>query len=144
MATERTADVTWRGSLMQGSGTIDSTTSGKLAPLDVTWASRAEDPQGRTSPEDLIAAAHASCFAMALSHALAEAGSPADELHASARVVFVPGTGITKSELSVRGRVPGMDADAFREAAEGAKAGCPVSQALAGVPEITIDAQLES
>jgi osmotically inducible protein OsmC len=144
MATERTAEVTWRGSLMEGSGTIDSTTSGKLAPLDVTWASRAEDPQGRTSPEDLLAAAHASCFAMALSHALAEAGSPADELHASARVSFVPGTGITKSELSVRGRVPGMDEDAFREAAEGAMAGCPVSQALAGVPEITLDAQLES
>jgi lipoyl-dependent peroxiredoxin len=144
LATERTAEVTWRGSLMKGSGTIDSTTSGKLAPLDVTWASRAEDPQGRTSPEDLLAAAHASCFAMALSHALAEGGTEAEELRTSARVTFVPGTGITKSELTVRGRVPGMDEAAFRQAADEAKAGCPVSQALAGVPEITLDAQLEN
>jgi lipoyl-dependent peroxiredoxin len=136
--------VTWRGSLMKGSGTIDSTTSGKLAPLDVTWASRTEDPQGRTSPEDLLAAAHASCFAMALSHALAEGGNEAEELRTSARVTFVPGTGITKSELSVRGRVPGMDEAAFRQAADEAKTGCPVSQALAGVPEITLDAQLEN
>jgi lipoyl-dependent peroxiredoxin len=144
LATERTAEVTWRGSLMKGRGTIDSTTSGKLAPLDVTWASRAEDPQGRTSPEDLLAAAHASCFAMALSHALAEGGTEAEELRTSARVTFVPGTGITKSELTVRGRVPGMDEAAFRQAADEAKAGCPVSQALAGVPEITLDAQLEN
>ena len=144
MATERTADVTWQGSLMEGSGTIDSTTSGVLAPLPVTWRSRAEDPEGRTSPEDLIAAAHASCFAMALSHSLAQAGNPADELHTSASVTFQPGEGITKIALSARGRVPGIDEDAFREAAEGAKAGCPVSKALAAVPEITLDARLES
>ncbi len=144
MATERTAEVTWHGSLTEGAGTIESTTSGQLAPLEVTWGSRAEDPQGRTSPEDLIAAAHASCFAMALSHALAEAGHAPEELRTSARVTFVPGTGITKSELSVRGRVPGMDENAFRNAAEGAKDGCPVSQALAGVPEITVDARLEA
>jgi osmotically inducible protein OsmC len=143
MATHRTAEVTWQGSLLEGSGTIDSTTSGVVAPLPVTWTSRAEDPQGRTSPEDLLAAAHASCFAMALSGALAEAGHPPDELHTSATVTFVPGTGITKSALSVRGRVPGIDEAGFREAAEGAKAGCPVSQALAGVPEITLEARLE-
>jgi lipoyl-dependent peroxiredoxin len=143
MATHRTAEVTWQGGLIEGSGTIDSTTSGVVAPLPVTWASRAEDAQGRTSPEDLLAAAHASCFAMALSGALADAGHPPDELRTSATVTFVPGTGITKSALSVRGRVPGIDEDAFREAAEGAKAGCPVSQALAGGPEITLDARLE-
>ena len=143
MATHRTAEVTWQGSLIEGSGTIDSTTSGVLAPLPVTWTSRAEDPQGRTSPEDLLAAAHASCFAMALSGALADAGYPPDELRTSATVTFVPGTGITKSALTVHGRVPKIDEDAFREAAEGAKAGCPISQALAGVPEITLDAQLE-
>jgi lipoyl-dependent peroxiredoxin len=144
MATERTAEVTWHGSLTEGSGTIDSTTSGVIAPQPVTWASRAEDPEGRTSPEDLIAAAHASCFAMALSLALAQAGNPPDELRTSARVTFVPGTGITKSELTVRGRVSGMDEDAFRQAAEEAKADCPVSQALAGVPEITLDARLDA
>ena len=143
MATHRTAEVTWQGSLIEGSGTIDSTTSGVLAPLPVTWTSRAEDPQGRTSPEDLLAAAHASCFAMALSGALADAGYPPDELRTSATVTFVPGTGITKSALTVHGRVPKIDEDAFREAAEGAKAGCPISQALAGVPEITLDARLE-
>src|SRR5688500_240301 len=120
MATHRSAEVTWQGSLIEGSGTIDSTTSGVIAPLPVSWASRAEDPQGRTSPEDLLAAAHASCFAMALSGALADAGHPPDELHTSATVTFVPGTGITKSALSVRGRVPDIDEDAFREAAEGA------------------------
>jgi osmotically inducible protein OsmC len=144
MATERTAEVTWHGSLTEGSGTIDSTTSGVIAPQPVTWASRAEEPEGRTSPEDLIAAAHASCFAMALSHALAQAGNPPDELRTSARVTFVPGTGITKSELRVRGRVPGMDEDTFTQAAEEAKADCPVSQALAGVPEITLDARLDA
>ena len=144
MATERTAEVTWRGSLMEGSGMIDSTTSGVIAPQPVAWTSRAEDPQGRTSPEDLIAAAHASCFAMALSNTLAQAGHPPDELRTSARVTFVPGTGITKSELAVRGRVPGLDDDAFRQAAEEAKDGCPVSQALAGVPEITLDAHLDA
>ena len=143
MATERRAEVTWQGSLMEGSGRIDSTTSGVLGQQELTWKARAEDTSGgMTSPEDLIAAAHASCFAMALSHALAQAGTPADELKTSATVTFVPGTGITKSALTVQGRVPGLDDDGFRTAAEGAKEGCPVSKALAGVPEITLDASL--
>jgi osmotically inducible protein OsmC len=142
MATERTANVTWRGSLMEGEGTIESVESGAFGPLDVTWASRAEDPEGRTSPEELIAAAHAACFSMALSHGLAQAGTPAERLETSATVTFVPGTGITRSALSVRGSVPGIDETAFREAAEGAKESCPVSKALAGVPEITLDASL--
>jgi osmotically inducible protein OsmC len=142
MGTDRHAEVTWNGSLMDGSGTIDSVGSGAFAPLDVTWASRAEEPAGRTSPEELIAAAHATCFSMALSHALAEAGSPAEELKTGATVTFEPGTGITKIALTVRGKVPGLDEQGFREAAEGAKADCPVSQALASVPEITLDASL--
>jgi osmotically inducible protein OsmC len=143
MATERRATVTWQGSLMEGSGRIESTTSGVLGQQELTWKARAEDTRGgRTSPEDLIAAAHASCFAMALSHALAQAGTPADELKTSATVAFVPGTGITKSALTVEGTVPGIDDAAFQEAAEAAKANCPVSKALAGVPEITLEARL--
>jgi lipoyl-dependent peroxiredoxin len=139
---DRTANVTWTGSLMEGAGTIGSVGSGAFGPLDVTWASRTEDSAGRTSPEELIAAAHASCFSMALSHALAQAGTPAERLETSATVTFVPGTGITKSALHVRGAVPGMDDAAFVEAAEGAKTNCPVSKALAAVPEITLDAAL--
>src|SRR5215211_4010452 len=132
MATERTASVTWRGSLMDGEGTIDSVTSGVLSSLEVDWLNRSEDPQGKTSPEELIAAAHAACFAMALSHALAQAGSEAERLETSATVSFVPGTGITNSVLSVRGTVPGIDADRFRQLAEEAKDGCPVSKAFSG------------
>ena len=144
MATERRAEVTWRGSLMDGAGTIDRVESGAFGPLDVTWASRAEDPEGRTSPEELIAAAHAACFSMALSHALAQAGTPPEQLSTSATVTFVPGTGITKVALAVAARVPGADEAAFADAAEGARTGCPVSKALAAVPEITLDARLES
>jgi lipoyl-dependent peroxiredoxin len=142
MATERSAHVTWRGSLMEGEGTIESVGSGAFGPLDVTWASRAEDPDGRTSPEELIAAAHAACFSMALSHGLAQAGTPAEKLETSATVTFVPGTGITAVALRVRGTVPGIAEDAFLEQAEAAKVGCPVSKALAAVPEITLDAAL--
>jgi lipoyl-dependent peroxiredoxin len=142
MATDRHAEVTWNGGLMDGRGSIDSVGSGAFGPLDVTWASRAEDPAGRTSPEELIAAAHASCFSMALSLALAQAASPPEELKTGATVTFQPGEGITKIALTVRGRVPGLDEAGFREAADGAKANCPVSQALAGVPEITLDASL--
>ena len=143
MATERTARVTWNGSLMEGSGRITSTTSGAIGEQPVSWASRAEDANGQTSPEDLIAAAHAACFAMALSHGLAQAGTPADELNTSATVTFQPGEGITRIALTVEGQVPGVDESAFLEAAEGAKANCPVSKALAGVPEISLDARLQ-
>jgi osmotically inducible protein OsmC len=145
MAAERRASVTWNGDLMSGSGTIDEVGSGAFGPLDVSWAARSEEASGgKTSPEELIAAAHASCFSMALSLGLAKAGTPPDRLQTSAVVTFVPGTGITKSALTVRGSVPGLDADGFREAAEAAKKGCPVSQALAGVPEITLDADLDA
>ena len=144
MATERRASVTWDGDLMHGSGTINEVGSGAFGPLDVSWPARAEEASGgKTSPEELIAAAHAACFSMALSGGLAKAGNPPERLRTSATVTFVPGTGITKIALEVRGSVPGLDADGFREAAEAAKAGCPVSKALAGVPEITLDAGLE-
>ena len=139
---DRIANVTWSGSLIEGSGTIESVGSGAFGPLEVTWASRADDSDGRTSPEELIAAAHAACFSMALSHGLAQAGMPADRLESSATVTFVPGTGITKIALSVRGFVPGMDEAAFGDAAQAAKESCPVSKALAAVPEITLDASL--
>lgn len=144
MATERRAEVTWQGDLQSGSGTIEQVGSGAFGPLDVTWASRAEDPAGRTSPEELIAAAHASCFSMALSGGLGKAGTPPERLSTSATVTFVPGEGITRIALEVVGRVPGLDEAAFREAAEGAKTNCPVSKALAAVPEIVLDARLES
>jgi osmotically inducible protein OsmC len=142
MATDRTAEVTWRGSLTEGAGTIERVGSGAFGPLDVTWASRAEEPAGRTSPEELIAAAHAACFSMALSNGLAQAGSAPDELRTSATVTFVPGTGITEIALRVRGSVPGMDEATFLEKAETAKQNCPVSKALASVPAITLDAAL--
>jgi osmotically inducible protein OsmC len=127
---------------MNGSGTIDAVPSGAFGPLDVSWPSRAEEPNGRTSPEELIAAAWASCFAMALSHQLAQGGNPPERLETSATVTFQPGTGITKGALTVRATVPGMDESAFQEAANGAKAGCPVSQALSGIPDVTLDASL--
>lgn len=143
MAAVRRAEVTWQGTLMQGSGTIEAVGSGALKGLPVSWPARSEESSGgKTSPEELLAAAHAACFSMALSHGLSQAGTPPDELRTTAEVTFVPGTGITLVALSVRGKVPGLDADAFRAAAEGAKANCPVSKALAGVPEITLDAAL--
>ena len=143
MAAERRASVTWNGDLMSGSGTIDEVGSGAFGPLDVSWPARTEEASGgKTSPEELIAAAHASCFSMAFAHGLAQAGNAPERLQTSAAVTFVPGTGITKIALTVRGTVPGLDAEGFREAAEDAKKNCPVSQALAGVPEITLDAEL--
>ena len=145
MAAERRASVTWRGDLMSGSGTIDEVGSGAFGPLAVSWAARAEEASGgKTSPEELLAAAHAACFSMSLSSGLAKAGNPPERLDTAAVVSFVPGTGITKVALTVRGLVPGLDADGFRAAAENAKQNCPVSQALAGVSEITLDASLDS
>ena len=142
MATDRRAEVTWNGSLMEGSGTIRSTTSGAIGEQPVSWPNRAEDAPSATSPEELIAAAHAACFSMALAHALAQGGNAPEELHTSATVTFQPGEGITKIALTVEGRVPGLDEDGFRAAAAGAKQDCPVSKALAGVPEISLDARL--
>jgi osmotically inducible protein OsmC len=144
MATDRKAEVTWNGDLMSGKGRIDSVTSGALGGLDVSWPARSEEPGGKTSPEELIAAAHATCFSMALSHGLAQAGNAPEELKTSATVTFQPGEGITKIALDVAGRVPGLDDDAFEQAAQQAKENCPVSQALASVPDISLAARLES
>lgn len=140
MATTRNASAHWEGSLMEGQGQVTLNSSG-MGTFDVTWASRAEEANGRTSPEELIAAAHSTCFSMALSHALAQAGTPPTSLDTTADVTFQPGTGITGIVLKVRGAVPGITAEQFSEAAEGAKTGCPVSQALKAVP-ITLEAEL--
>ncbi len=142
MATDRTAKVTWAGSLMEGSGTIEGVGSGAFGPLDVSWAWRTEAPDGRTSPEELIAAAWASCFSMALSHALAGAGTPPERLETKVTVTFQPGEGIVKGAIEVVGTVPGLDHEGFVEQAEGAKVNCPVSKALSGIPEITLGATL--
>lgn len=145
MAAHRTAEVTWSGSLMEGSGTIVSTGSGAISGLEVTWAARAEPEQSqRTSPEELLAAAHAACFCMALSHALAQAGNAPEKLDVTAMATFVPGTGITQMKLDLVGTVPGIDEPAFVAAAEGARDNCPVSKALKGNVEIGLDARLAS
>jgi osmotically inducible protein OsmC len=140
MATTRSATTTWHGSLMEGSGRVELQSSG-LGGFDVTWASRANEPAGRTSPEELIGAAHSSCFSMALSHALAQAGTPAQTLETRAEVTFQPGEGITGIHLTVHGDVAGMTPEQFQQAAEGAKQGCPVSKALTGTT-ITLTATL--
>ena len=142
MATDRKADVTWHGSLMEGSGTVTHTTSGQIGEQSISWPNRAEDSPSATSPEELIAAAHAACFAMALSHGLAQAGNAPDELHTSATVTFQPGEGITKIALTVEGSVPGLDDAAFQQAAQTAKENCPVSKSLASVPQISLEAKL--
>jgi osmotically inducible protein OsmC len=142
MAAERRAEVTWQGDLTGGSGEVERVGSGTFGGLDVTWASRTEEPGGKTSPEELIAAAHAACFSMALAGGLAKTGNPPEQLSTSATVTFVPGTGITRSVLEVEGSVPGMDEDAFRSAADEAKDGCPVSQALKGNVELEVIARL--
>jgi lipoyl-dependent peroxiredoxin len=140
MATTRTANAHWEGSLMEGSGEVNLASSG-IGTYPVTWAARAEEPNGKTSPEELIAAAHSTCFSMALSNGLAQAGTPPTSVDTTAEVTFQPGTGITGIALSVTAVVPGMTAEQFEEAAQGAKTGCPVSQALSAVP-ITLAATL--
>ena len=142
MATERKATVTWRGDLMSGSGDIEEVSSGAISDLGVTWKARSEEPSGLTSPEELIAAAHATCFSMALSNGLAKDGHAPEQLDTSATVTFQPPEGITKIALAVEGRVPGMDEEQFHRAAEQAKENCPVSKALASVPEISLEAHL--
>jgi len=142
MATERRAEAVWQGDLTNGSGTILSTTSGALPQLDVSWAARTEDAGGKTSPEDLIAAAWASCFAMALSNVLAKGGNAPEKLETAATGTFQPGQGITRGVLTVRGTVPGISDHDFHAAAEDAKVNCPVSKALTGVPDVQVEASL--
>jgi osmotically inducible protein OsmC len=145
MAAARRADVTWEGDLLTGGGVVTAGTSRAFSALPVTWASRTESPQGKTSPEELIAAAHASCYAMALAFGLAGAGKPPKKLEVSATVTFdkvEAGWRVVSSALTVRGDVPGMDPAGFRKAAEGAKDGCPVSQALKGNVKLSVEATL--
>jgi len=146
MAAVRRAEVTWQGDLGSGSGTVSASSSGAFSNLPVTWASRTERSDGRTSPEELIAAAHASCYAMALSHGLGSAGTPPQRLDVSATVTFDNASGgwkVTSSALTVRGQVSGLDAAGFQKAAEAAKDGCPVSQALQGNVQLSVEATLE-
>ncbi|CAL2069862.1 MULTISPECIES: OsmC family protein [Streptomyces] len=140
MATTRTAHTEWEGNLLEGKGVVSFDSSG-IGAQPVSWPSRAEQANGKTSPEELIAAAHSSCFSMALAHGLAGAGTPPTRLETKADVTFQPGTGITGIHLTVRGEVPGLDEQGFQSAAEDAKKNCPVSQALTGTT-ITLTAEL--
>ncbi|TAM87002.1 MAG: OsmC family peroxiredoxin [Jatrophihabitans sp.] len=137
--TDRKATTVWSGPLLTGSGTVSLESSG-IGHYDVSWPARSEEPNGKTSPEELIAAAHSACYCMALSSALAKNGTPPQRLEAGAVVTFVPGTGITRSALTLVANVPGLDDARFQELAADAKANCPVSQALS--VEITLDATL--
>ncbi|MTE17882.1 OsmC family peroxiredoxin [Streptomyces sp. TRM43335] len=141
MATTRTARTNWEGNLMEGKGTVALESSG-IGTYDVSWPARAEQPGGKTSPEELIAAAHSSCFSMAFSGALARKGHTAERIDTQADVTFQPGEGITAIKLTVRATVPGLSEEDFQATAQDAKANCPVSQALAGVENITLDARL--
>jgi lipoyl-dependent peroxiredoxin len=146
MAAKRTAEVTWKGALIDGAGTIDAVTSGAVAGLPVTWASRTEAADGRTSPEELVAAAHASCYAMAFSGGLGRNGTPPTSLKVTATVTFdkvESGWKVASSALTVRGVVPGLDAETFVRLAEVAKDGCPISGALKGNVALSVDAALE-
>ena len=140
MATTRQAHTVWEGNLIEGKGVVTLDSSG-IGEYPVSWPSRAEKANGKTSPEELIAAAHSSCFSMALSHGLTQAGTPPTQLTTQADVTFQPGTGITGIHLTVEGTVEGVDEATFVAAAEEAKKNCPVSQALTGTT-ITLDATL--
>jgi osmotically inducible protein OsmC len=147
MAAVRHADVVWEGTLARGSGKLSASSSHAFSDLPVTWASRTERSDGKTSPEELLASAHASCFAMALSFGLGEAGTPPERLEVSAADTndqVDGGWKVVSSALTVRGTVPGLDDAGFKQAAEGAKDGCPISQALKGNVALSVDASLNS
>jgi lipoyl-dependent peroxiredoxin len=139
---DRHASVVWEGDLFSGRGSASLDSSGLASALPVSWPARTEDPDGQTSPEELIAAAHASCFSMALSKQLADRGATPERLETAATVTFVPGEGITRSALTVRVSATGIDAAGVTEAATAAKDGCPVSQALGGNVELSVEATL--
>ncbi|MBA8816458.1 osmotically inducible protein OsmC [Microbacterium halimionae] len=140
MTTTSEATTTWQGGLVDGAGTVTLASSG-LGTFDVNWKARSEGSSSVTTPEELIAAAHASCFAMAFSNALGQNGTPPTSINATASVTFIPGTGITGSHLNVNAAVPGIEQEDFDRIAADAKSNCPVSQALAGI-DITIEATL--
>jgi lipoyl-dependent peroxiredoxin len=145
METTRSANATWEGDLLTGAGSVSGGT-GLFSDLPTSWSSRTEAPQGRTSPEELLAAAHASCYSMAFSNGLAKAGFPAEHVDVRADVTFTKGDSgwsVTRSALTVRARVPGIDEATFQQTAEGARTGCPISRALNPSIEVTVDAKLE-
>lgn len=145
MAAIRRADAVWEGDLAHGAGKVSASSSKAFSDLPVSWASRTEEANGRTSPEELVAAAHASCFCMALSNGLGRAGTPPKRLEVSATVTFDNvggGWKVASSALTVRGDVPGIDAGAFQKAAEAAKDGCPISSALKGNVALSVEATL--
>lgn len=147
MAAIRTATVTWQGPLATGEGTVTAGSSGMFTDLPISWGSRTEQPDGRTSPEELLAAAHAACFAMAFSADLGRAGFTPDELHVEAEVTFDKPEGgwtVTRSALTVLGHVQGITPEEFGRIAEGTRDGCPISRALAGNVELSVDATLET
>lgn len=133
MTTTRKSSAIWNGNLLEGKGTVNLQSSG-VGTFNVSWPARSQEPNGQTSPEELLGAAHAACFSMALSSGLTKSGTPPTQLRTSAEVDFLPGTGITEIRLTVSGDVPNLDAEGFRIAAENAKVNCPVSQALKAVP----------
>lgn len=146
MAQVRRATTTWEGDLSTGSGSLSAGSSGAFSVLPVTWAARTEQSNGKTSPEELLAAAHASCFSMAFSGDLSKAGFPPQRLDVTAEVTFDRVDGkwtVVSSKLTVRGRVPGIDAQGFRDIAAKAKDGCPISRALAGNVNLSVEAVLE-
>ena len=145
MAEVRTADVTWNGDLLTGAGTIDYVSSGVFSRMPVSWAARTGPHNGKTSPEELLAAAHASCFSMAFSARLAKNGTPATTLKVQAAISFDNASGgwkVTTSRITVVGDVPGIDLETFRTIADDAKENCPISIALKGNVELVVDASL--
>ena len=146
MAQTRRAEATWSGDLGSGGGAVSAVSSGIFADQAITWHARTEASEGKTSPEELLAAAHASCYSMALSHGLAQAGHAAERVNVSVEIgadKTDAGWTVLSSAISVRASVPGIDAAAFAEAADAAKAGCPISRALSDSVEVTVDAALE-
>ena len=139
---DRTASANWEGDLFEGSGTVSAVTSGLFTDAGVTWAARTEEPGGKTSPEELIAAAHAACFCMALSNELATRGHPPARLQVQATCTFTPGKGVTTMALDVTAEVPGVDDAGFREGLDAAEQSCPVSNALRGNVDIQVDGRL--
>jgi lipoyl-dependent peroxiredoxin len=147
MATTRRADATWSGDLLSGRGTVTAATTQVFADLPTTWAARTGEPAGVTSPEELLATAHASCFSMAVSNELAKAGTPPTSVDVSVAITgdkLDTGWTVLSSAITVRGVVPGATEASFREAADKAKDGCPISKALKGNVELSVEATLES
>lgn len=147
MAAERRARAVWEGTLLEGQGRLSTETTTVISDKPVTWAARTDDPGGKTSPEELLAAAHAACYAMALSAALARGGTPAERLEVTATCAFDKvgeGWGVTGMDLHVRGRVPGLDRAAFEEVSRAGEEGCPISNAIRGNVEIRLVAELEA